>query len=341
MATDRNNANSWTCVGPQAAPVTPVTVTVTVPVYPVNPVEPPTTVVPTTTAPGTTAPPATTPTTAPPSTDATPPTTVPAEAPPAETPAATEQVEPDPSSSSKGTAATTSAVSGTMIRVNAAPYGAYVRPCPVASAACAPIGSVASGTGVTMQCWRDGGWATGNYASNRWFWIVAGATRGFVHSSFVVNQVSTPLCPTDRGPTAPVAPAGAQRALDWAVAHNGTYAPTAAEKFGNNTDRWSGWCALFAYDAHKIGNSSGTVVTGNAIDMLNTYRTRGMLHPTGVAPAGALLFWGAIPGNAYGHVAIATTDGKAIGTRGFASQYLPIAVYEINSVTNYAGWVLP
>ena len=47
---------------------------------------------------------------------------------------------------------------------------ASVRSCTnLTSINCAPFTTVASGNQLTMVCWRDESWATGDYSSNRWF----------------------------------------------------------------------------------------------------------------------------------------------------------------------------
>jgi hypothetical protein len=225
--------------------------------------------------------------------------------------------------------AAAASIGPTALYIPIAPSAANVRICP--STACGVVGVLRTATPVSMICWQDGPVSImGNYATPRWLKVTGGGLTGFVHSSFVVNQTAVGNCN--------VAPQSG--ALAWSMAHVGSYAPTAAEKFGNPTDRWSGWCALFVYGAHKIGAKSTTVVSGNANQMLATYRARGMVR-TGTAPAGALLFWGATPGNYYGHTAIATADGRAVGTRGYGYQYLPVSVYAISAVPNYVGWVNP
>lgn len=50
-----------------------------------------------------------------------------------------------------------------------------------------------------VACYADGGWATGNYSSNRWFKVYVHLTSGatswfFVHSSYVYNQIPVPAC---------------------------------------------------------------------------------------------------------------------------------------------------
>ncbi|MCJ1708434.1 hypothetical protein [Microbacterium sp. VKM Ac-2923] len=51
-----------------------------------------------------------------------------------------------------------------------------------------------------VKCYTDGGWATGNYSSNRWFlaYVNIGSRPNpmwlYVHSSFVTNQSGVPRC---------------------------------------------------------------------------------------------------------------------------------------------------
>ncbi|MDJ0385296.1 hypothetical protein [Streptomyces sp. G-G2] len=51
-----------------------------------------------------------------------------------------------------------------------------------------------------VACYKDGGWATGNYSSNRWFYAYVNYAGGsvpvwaFVHSSYVTNQSTVPAC---------------------------------------------------------------------------------------------------------------------------------------------------
>ncbi|MEU4569113.1 hypothetical protein [Micromonospora sp. NPDC023956] len=73
--------------------------------------------------------------------------------------------------------------------------GANVRSC--ASTGCSSNGYYGNGTGVTMVCFKDNQWVyppESNYASNRWFQVNS-PTGGYIHSSLVANQVSTPRCP--------------------------------------------------------------------------------------------------------------------------------------------------
>lgn len=72
--------------------------------------------------------------------------------------------------------------------------GANVRTCP--NTGCGSVAYLGNGTGVTMVCWTDAQWVyppQSDYGSPRWFRINSPA-NGYVHSSLVENQVSTPRC---------------------------------------------------------------------------------------------------------------------------------------------------
>ncbi|GLY22253.1 hypothetical protein [Micromonospora sp. NBRC 101691] len=73
--------------------------------------------------------------------------------------------------------------------------GANIRSC--TSLSCGSNGYYGNGTTVTMVCYKDGDWVNppnSDYSSNRWF-KVNSPTTGYIHSSLVDNQVSTPRCP--------------------------------------------------------------------------------------------------------------------------------------------------
>lgn len=69
------------------------------------------------------------------------------------------------------------------------------------------VGWVLSETGGSTQkswvrCWEDGDWATGNYATDRWFEVYVTENPDgyyspkwlYVHASYVYNQVIVPKC---------------------------------------------------------------------------------------------------------------------------------------------------
>ncbi len=65
-----------------------------------------------------------------------------------------------------------------------------VRSC--ADTGCGVTAVLYNDSGVYMQCYADGGSATGNYTSSRWFWVYYGSGSGWVHSSLVDDQATVP-----------------------------------------------------------------------------------------------------------------------------------------------------
>jgi uncharacterized protein YraI len=70
---------------------------------------------------------------------------------------------------------------------------ANIRTC--ASTDCYIRAALPNGTGVSINCWRDGQWANGNYWTNRWFSVDFPNSTGIVHASLVAAQTSAPRCP--------------------------------------------------------------------------------------------------------------------------------------------------
>lgn len=55
-----------------------------------------------------------------------------------------------------------------------------------------------NGYRLTMYCWVDGGWADGNYWTNRWFQVSVPYWRyggvGYINASLVAQQPTLPHC---------------------------------------------------------------------------------------------------------------------------------------------------
>jgi hypothetical protein len=67
-----------------------------------------------------------------------------------------------------------------------------VHGCP--SSGCAVTNWLGNGTGVGMAWWTDCQWYAGNYVSPRWFFVYYwGNWAGWVHSSYVYNQIRVPF----------------------------------------------------------------------------------------------------------------------------------------------------
>jgi hypothetical protein len=63
-------------------------------------------------------------------------------------------------------------------------------------------GATSGNQTVSVTCWYDGDWATGNYSTNRWFKVLVWESYDgynvprwlFVHASYVFNQPSVRQC---------------------------------------------------------------------------------------------------------------------------------------------------
>ena len=177
---------------------------------------------------------------------------------------------------------------------------------------------------------------TGEYRSNRWFYITAKnrTLKGFVHSSRVAAQTKgVPECGTQRGITV----------TRWTAEHYGVTDPTSSERstagipVGNY---WSGYCAGFACDAYQLGFGTKPSILGpqTAKAWYDAYhaakKTAAYSETTNV---GSLIFWRAIvvkgvdvTGGA-GHVAVYVGNGQVLTTQGLPGQRLPITRKSISS----------
>src|SRR6266511_3959676 len=135
---------------------------------------------------------------------------------------------------------------------------------------CQPVGSWSAGTPVSMTCWIDDSWATGAYSSNRWFYVVNGTKKSFVHSSWVASQTSVPHCSTHAG----------VMASRWGSMHRDQTRPSAYEAsvLGISNGIWSGWCAAFTYGSYKLGAGRTPKYAGNAAPRYWAYKNAGLMR---------------------------------------------------------------
>lgn len=210
--------------------------------------------------------------------------------------------------------------------------GVNIRPCvDLSRSACAPVGTTNSTAVSALRCWRDGSVATGNYTSQRWFLVYLGDGReGYVHSSFVGGQYSTPNCTT----------LAYVRAADKALSYIGqVYAPyDIANKYSDWAPgpygEWSGDCAKLSHSAYVYG-AGYPFETGNAIVMYQKYRNRGLIYG-GLPRYGAPVFYNiAAP---YGHTAIYVGGTTIVSTQGMDNARLQVVRRDIYSFGNYLGW---
>lgn len=178
--------------------------------------------------------------------------------------------------------------------------------------------SFGKGAGLSMVCWRDDRWATGTYRSNRWFFVrFDTGTEGYVHSSKVARQTSTPNC--SKVPRV--------QATQWAINRLGQTA-------------YVNLCLKFVHDAWlSVGKNIGTASTAAAY-----WRAHGG-HQSGTRPPrGALVFWDGRAGYPEGHVAISLGGGYAVSTYERSTttvHILSIADRNRTHGASYLGWLMP
>jgi hypothetical protein len=212
--------------------------------------------------------------------------------------------------------------------------GVNIRPCvDLSNPVCSPVGTTISTTINKIRCYRDGSWATGAYASNRWFLVyLADGREGYVHSSFVSGQYPTPECTT----------LAYVRAADKALSYVGQVYATSdiANKYAASDwapgpfGEWSGDCAKLTNSSYRFGAGVG-YASGNAINQYYAYRASGQVYG-GLPRYGAPVFYNiAAP---YGHTAIYVGGTTIVSTQGMDGAHLPVARRDINSFGNYLGW---
>lgn len=204
----------------------------------------------------------------------------------------------------------------------------------VDNAGCQHAGTWHAGTYVDMVCWIDDSWATGEYSSNRWFYVAAAPKKGFIHSSKVTDQVSVPNCGTHGGVSS----------SRWAAMHIGQTRPSQAEAsgLGINDNMWSGWCAAFVTGAYRYGFDVNPTFLGNARPRYYSYLNAGLMQPWSAADpfVGSLVFWPNVS-SPYGHVAIYVGNGQVVSTQGMSDPSKPVARLSVTTWGTPAGWVKP
>ena len=197
---------------------------------------------------------------------------------------------------------------------------------------CAVRTTLGAGTAVAMMCWIDDANVTEAYTSARWFYITAGATRGFVHSSRVGRQTTVGHCGANRGVAA----------ARWAAMQVGETVPNPGETAGNPMDRWSGWCYVLAWDSHALSHGVQPLRGyGSAKGTFYEYQRRGRVSTStdhNAIPTGSIVFW---TFGSYGHAVTYLGNGHAISTIGDGTSKLPNERVHISRYGAFAGWVAP
>lgn len=210
-----------------------------------------------------------------------------------------------------------------------------VRFCVANASGCYTLGpAVGAGTTASMVCWKDGISYTGDYTTNRWFWVNASnGVTGYLSASVVRNQTAVPACSTNRAVTA--ADTAASRAgqtyasaADQSLFYAGEWSP-------GPVGEWAGDCPKLPYVAWY---TAGVVIQKrNAIDNYNYYKARGLVH-AGNPPVGAVVFFAL---TSYGHEAVSLGDGLIATTNGMDGQGYANSITSLSAKANYLGWVMP
>ncbi len=212
--------------------------------------------------------------------------------------------------------------------------GNNVRACADVTEPCRVLTTTTS-TG-RMQCWRDGGWATGRYSSNRWFLMeLSNGQEGFVHSSFVTNQTSVPNCSS----------LARVLAADWALAQVKARAVYAPPEYGQGSmggldwrpgpDReWSGDCAKLPYLAYRRVGVNYPL--NHAIGQWNDLASRRGSNAY-LPRYGDPVFY-SIGG--FGHTGLYVGGQSIVATQAGDWAYKPVEIYPMfnNGYGTYLGW---
>ena len=210
-----------------------------------------------------------------------------------------------------------------------------------AIAGCRPAGmpSVSSSQKASMVCWQDGSSATGDYKTNRWFWVTGAFGEGFVTASVVRNQTNVPACTTIKRFVAADA-AVARDGQIWAsAADTATFiTPSRNEWKPGPNGQWAGDCPKLP----AIGwlAAGVTIPRQHAIKNYQTWKNQGRIQ-TGVPPRGAVVFYDIA--KPWGHTAISLGNGYIATTQGLDSDRNPPpnTVKRYTEYANYLGYVIP
>lgn len=207
------------------------------------------------------------------------------------------------------------------------------------------LGYLTDAMHVHMKCWLDTQPVSppqSNFTSGRWFLVdtlALGGSVGYVHSSFVANQIETPPCPTTTAPspTAPM-PTAAESAVAW------------AQRYADNGDTsYNDLCLTFVGDAYTQAKVDYRSQIDYAIDS-NTYPVdiwshfiRGTTGTDTAPPRGSWVFWASATGDrTLSHVALSLGDGRLASTSdGVEGRGTHYETLEQHAYAHYLGWWLP
>ena len=212
---------------------------------------------------------------------------------------------------------------------------AGVAGCDPASSAANQAPSIPAGTAVTMVCWQDGPNATGDYTTNRWFWVrAANDLQGFVSASVVRNQTGVGNCSGN---------VNVRVASEAAKLSGQTYAASdvaqlfSSAEWGTPYGEWAGDCPKLPYTAWFKATGRRDILKYNAIQNYRAYNSRGMIKG-GTPSVGAIVYFDI---TSYGHTATYLGAGMIATTTNLDGARTPNAIRPMSAYANYLGWTMP
>ncbi|MFV0373452.1 SH3 domain-containing protein [Microbacterium sp.] len=164
------------------------------------------------------------------------------------------------------------------------------------------VKSLAPGTRIGINCYRNGSSVTGPYGASTIWYSVEGVSNGWVTDAWIYTGSNNPVT----SPCASSTTTRESKAYSWAAAQIGA----TSDPWGRAID---GWCARWSVGAYGQLNAG----YASAYDMWLGFKSKGLTRTSGTAPKGTFVFFGKASVNGYyGHVAIATGDGRMITTGG-------------------------
>ena len=229
-----------------------------------------------------------------------------------------------------GAGVAAAAVSGTVNTDSGAPVNVHTGP----SVSASVVGSVASGTSVSIDCQINGDSVTGKYGTST-LWDHLPAQGGYVSDTYVYTGSSGQVAPTCGGgggsscSTSGLGdPNTCAQAVAWAKAHIST---------SDNPDYYDR-CDHVVGLAYGFSASGSTTAYAHWTEIPSQYKHSGDTN----VPAGGLAFFSS--GSGAGHVMISTGGGQFASTDIHGNgTYTYTTISEIESTwgENYLGWTQP
>ena len=207
--------------------------------------------------------------------------------------------------------------------------------CNPATSAANRAPSIAALSPVAMVCYQDGSDATGDYTTNRWFWVrSANDVQGFVSASVVRNQTKVPHCSTSLN----IRIASQAAKYSGEVTASGATASLfqAREWSPGPVNEWAGDCPKLPYAAVHFA-AGRDMLKGDAIANYRTYVARGVVRG-GTPSVGSVVYFNV---TAWGHTAVYLGGGMVATTTNTDGWKTPNTITQMGGYPNYLGWVHP